>query len=269
MFWHLGFFVGLVMKKILVLIFALWAMPSFAACPDEFLLTPPQQHEVIGCTVKNDGAQHFSIFDASHRAMILRKQGLAQNIQFKYTGDWLITPTRIQLVPYYLTQVRKFGGKLIFEDETKATYKYFADQKSYWMELAFVGDGIHTIQQISQEGINLDAQYNVGQMKSRMKRYGKVVFYDLVQNQASFEVLVEFLRGDERKFYIVSHVYGEMDNEQKSRHQALILYEMLFKRGIDTDQIMVKSVGDLSPIKNPTSLNAVQKNTRIELVLHL
>lgn len=246
----------------------LWATPSFAACPDEFLLTPPKQHEVIGCNVKDDGAQHFNVFDAAHQTVSLRKQGAVLNIQYKYTGDWMITPTRIQLVPYYLDQVRKFDGKLVFEDESRATYKYYADGDSHWLELTFVGDGIHVLRQISQDGIILDAQYNVGQMKSRVKRYGKVVFYELMANQASFDNLVEFLKVDERRFYIVSHVYGQDDNEQDSMQQALLLNEKLFKRGIDADKIIAKGIGDVSPIKSPSGVNSVEKNTRIELVLH-
>lgn len=242
-------------------------MPSLAACPDEFLLTPPKQHEVIGCDVKDDGAQHFSVFDAAHQAVSLRKQGAVLNIQYKYTGDWLITPTRIQLVPFYLEQVRKFDGKLVFEDESRATYKYYADGDSHWLELTFIGDGIHVLRQISQDGIILDAQYNVGQMKSRMKRYGKIVFYGLMANRTSFDNLVEFLKADERKFYLVSHVYEQEDNEPKSMRVALRLYEKLIQAGADADKIITKGVGDLSPIKNPASVNSVQKNTRIELVL--
>lgn len=255
------------MKNILILVFMLWAMPSFAACADAFLLSPPKQHEVIGCDVKSEGAYHFNVFNAAHQTLSLRKQGAVLNVQFKYTGDWLITPTRIQLVPYYLEQVRKFDGKLVFEDDSRATYKYYADGDSHWLELTFVGDGIHVLRQVSQDGIILDAQYNVGQMKSRMKRYGKVIFYELMANQASFDNLVEFVKTDERKFYVVSHVYGQTDNQQKSRQVALMLYEKLMQAGVDAGKIIATGIGDLSPIKSPASVNAVKKNTRIELVL--
>ena len=254
------------MKNILILIFTLWAMPSFAACPDDFLLNPPKQHEVIGCGVNNDGAHHFNIFDAAHQTISLRKQGASLNIQYKYTGDWLITPTRIQLVPFYLQQVRQYDGKLIFEDDRSATYKYYHHDKSHWLELSFVGDGIHMLKRISQDGIVLDAQYNVAQMKSRMKRYGKVIFYDLTANQASFANLVAFLKADKRKFYLVSHVFGLVDNEQKSDQQAVDLRAKLIEAGIEAQQIIAKGIGDVSPLKNPSSFNAVKMNTRVELV---
>lgn len=263
----LGFFMGKIMKPLFIALFLLAASPVWAACPDDFALQPPKQHEVIGCNDKADGAYHFNIFDAAHQTLSLRKQGVSLNIQYKYTGDWLITPTRIQLVPYYLEQVRRYDGKLLFEDESHATYTYYRDDRTHWLELTFVGDGIHVLKQISQAGIVLDAQYNVGQIKSRIKRYGKVVFYELLTNQASFDVLVEFLRAEEREFYIVSHVYGQQDNEQKSRQEALILYQRFLTRGVDTGKVISKGIGDLSPLKSPSSVNAVKKNTRIELVL--
>lgn len=242
-------------------------MTSFAACPDEFLLDPPKQHEIIGCNIKADGAQHFNIFDAAHQTLSLRKQGVSLSIQYKYNGDWLIAPTRIQLVPHYLEQVRKFDGKLLFEDDRSATYKYYADGDSHWLELTFVGNGIYVLKQVSQDGVVLDAQYNVAQMKSRIKRYGKVVFYQLAENGASFDGLVEFLRADGREFYIVSHIYGQVDNGQESAQQAIELYNKLISAGIDAEQVIAKGIGDLSPLKNPSELNSAQKNTRIELVL--
>lgn len=255
------------MKRILILVFTLWALPSFAACADEFYLAAPTKHLILGCDTKPLTAYHFTVYDASHQAMSRREQGDYLNVQLKYTGDWTITPTRIQLVPYYLDQVRKFNGKLIFEDENLATYKFYRDDKTYWMELRFVGDGIHIIQTIEQNGIVLDAQYSVPQMKSRMKRYGKIVFYELAENTASQAALADFLKGDDRQFYIVGHNYDAADQLAKSTEQALVMQNILIELGVKQAQLISTGVGAVSPVKNPAGVNSEKKNTRIELVL--
>lgn len=257
------------MRKLLIVLFSLIATPSFAACPDVFDLASPKQHEVLGCDVKPLSAHHFTAYDASHQAINLRKEGDYLNIQFKYTGDWLITPTRIQLVPYYLDQIRKFDGKLVYENENLATYRFYRDDKTYWMELRFVGDGIHVIRTIEQVGIVLDAQYSVPQIKSRIKRYGKVVFYGLSQNTASQQAVATFLAVDERDYYIVGHAYNVDDPDSVSTMQAQDIYRKLIVFGVNEQQILSKGVGAASPIKNPLGVNSAQKNTRIELVLRV
>lgn len=257
------------MRLFFTLIFLWIASPAFAACQDDFLLHAPKAHDMTGCDIKEDAAYHFNLFDAAHQTVSLRKQGKRLNIQFKYNGDWLITPTRIQLVPYYLEQVRKYDGKLVFEDDSRATYKYFHDNQSHWLELTFVGDGIHVLKQVTQNGIVLDAEYNVPQMKSRIKRYGKIVFYELDQNAASLAKLVDFIDTDGRNYYIVSHVYGHtpLENDALSAQQANAIYDKLIANGVLTSQIIARGVGASSPIKNPSSLNAKKKNIRVELVL--
>ena len=257
------------MKFLTIAFLCLFASPVLAACHAGLSISPPQQHEVLACEEKPHSARHFKIFDANHLQTSLRKQGDVQRLQLKYTGDWTVSPTRIQLVPYYLDQVRKWGGKLLFEDAQGATYKYYFEDKTYWLELNIIGDGLHGLTILTQTGIILDAQYNVAQIKSRLKRYGKVVFYRLDQNVASFTNLVKFLNQSADRFYLVSHNFGGTadENEGDSVKTAQKLAAKLTLAKVKTGQIISKGIGALSPLKPPQSVNSQTKNTRTELVV--
>lgn len=257
------------MKFLIIAFMCLFASPVLAACTTELMIAAPKQHQILACSEKTNSAHHFKIFDANHLQTHIRKQGDAQIVQLKYTGDWTLSPTRIQLVPFYLDQVRKLGGKLLYEDEQGATYKYHYNNKTHWLELSFIGNGLHLLLNISQVGIMLDAQYNVAQIKSRIRRYGKVVYYQLTQNAASFSNLVQFLNQSDDNFYLVSHKFGgtPRENDDVSKSTAQMLTVKLTDANVKNGQIITKGIGALSPLKPPQSINSEDKNTRIELVL--
>ena len=214
-----------------------------AACDESLFITPPQKHDIIHCAQKPNAALHLKKFDAAHRETNIRKQGDVLIAQFKFNGDWLLTPTRIQLVPHYLNQVRQFEGKLIFEDTHKATYKYYYKGNSYWLELSFIGEGIHIIKTVKQLGIIKDAEYNIAQIKSRIKRYGKVIFYE-IESPESIRILGNFLKHDKRKFYLVSHMqHKNGDNFTKSQIIAKNIVNALFDAGAKPSNLIAKGIG--------------------------
>ncbi len=239
----------------------------------------PTKHKVITCQQKAKNTLHFKRFDAAHDVIDIRKRGQYRQVQLNFTGDWMVTPTKIQLVPYYLDQLRKYNGKLIFEDDYRATYKYYHQGRSIWLEVHFVGDGIHILKSISQLGIVRDAQYNLAQIKSRMKRYGKVVFSGLELNPAAmdkvfesedFKLLKTYLYAHKgQKYYLTCHIQAE-NAYVISQHICTAFAEKFLDWGDDFDHnIHVLGVGAASPLINPKKQNAVQKNNRIELVFRM
>ncbi len=189
-----------------------------------------------------------------------------------------LPPSPYEIIDTYKSIVRRYGGKLLYEDTTFASYSLTKGTKEYWLVVETYQQGkAYTLALLETEVIHIDV--SIRQFLSTLNTEGHVPIYinfesgDATLPQGTAIVLKSIARLLNQNQHIRLNIEGHTDNigsagsnKTLSERRAIAVMNELILLGISQDRLEAVGMGQDKPVYDNNTIEGRQKNRRVELV---
>jgi flagellar motor protein MotB len=259
-------------------------MTAFAAeqkdvkgCADHPMFNRMPGSWIHSCSVKEFDAHEFVVVKGKKE----RVEGRTWKLSYYPQADAATKPSELQILRNFENAVAKLGGKVVFQDKTRDTFKIARAGKEYWVDLTAEFTGKYGMTIVERQAMVQDITANADVFATDLKNSGHAAIYGILFDTGKSEIkpesaqeiseIAKLMKADAGlKLYVVGHtdsVGTPVSNLKLSHDRAEAVINSLVKEhGISADRLKPFGNGPFAPVASNDSEEGRAKNRRVELV---
>ena len=185
-----------------------------ASCKDHPLFTRMPDSWIHGCTQKQFDAHVFQV--GKEKDKTERVEGRKWTISYYPQAAAKEKPSELQILRNFENAAVKAGGKVLFTDKSRETFRIAKDGKEYWVDLRTEFTGKYFLTIVEKEAMVQDVVANAEAFSKDIRTTGHAAVYGITFDTARTDIkpessqaiaeIAKLLKGDAGlKLFVVGH----------------------------------------------------------------
>lgn len=250
-------------------------------CKDHPLFTRMPESWIHSCDQKQFDAHEFIVGMEKGKRRTENVEGRLWKLTYYPQAKATSKPSELQIIRNYENAVKAIGGKVVWSDKAKATFKLLKDGKEIWVDLWAEFTGKYGFTIVERGAMAQDVVANAAAFSNDIRTTGHAAVYGILFDTGKAEIkpesaqaigeIASLLRNDAGlSLFVVGHTdnTGTVEGNVKlSQERAeAVMRSLVRDHGIAANRLRAYGCGQFAPVATNDSEEGRAKNRRVELV---
>jgi outer membrane protein OmpA-like peptidoglycan-associated protein len=247
-------------------------------CKDHPLFTRMPGSWIHSCQERQFDAFDFTV---GPNRMTTRVEGQLWKINYYPNNDLNPKPSELQIQRNFQNAVQKQGGKIVWTEKSRNTYRLDKDGLEIWVELRTEFTGKYFLTIMQKQGMVQDIVVNAAALAQGLMIDGHMavdgIYFDTgkavikPESAQAIEEIAKLLKADPAlKVFVVGHTDSvstvELNLKLSQDRAQAVLQALVSQHGIDAARLRAHGCGPFAPVASNATEAGRAKNRRVELV---
>jgi OmpA-OmpF porin, OOP family len=248
-----------------------------AKCKDHPLFTRMPDSWIHHCTEKTFDFYEFRVSPKDKQ----RVEGRLTKLSYYPQAAAQSKPSELQILRNFENAVKKVGGKSLYAEQARETFKVVKDGKELWVEVTAEFTGKYGLTIVEKNAMEQDIVMNAEAFGNDIRSTGHVAVYGILfetgksalkpESEQSITEIAKLLKNDPSlKVYVVGHTdnTGVLESNMKLSQDraAAVVQSLTSVHGIAASRLKPYGAGPYCPVATNDNEDGKAKNRRVELV---